>query len=583
MEVVSELLGHSKMATTQQIITFIQTWDLNLEKEIVAENLYMDESREKRMTLVQTIFEKAGKIKEVDKFEPWNQLRATFKIRTFQLINILILKSYISMIKSTKLVLLIVLISFNISAQMSKIKSTIDQIEAESHLRFLTADELRGRNTGTIELKIAGRYLAEQFRKYGLDPLGDKEGDYNQKVEIVESNPPSVATASLHDMVFDIQSDLGYIDGKNGIIEGPIMYLEDLSALETTDLKGKVVVTVLGDPRAALTNIDQVKNIQNLGAIGLIEIYGSGQKFPWPAVSGYLNSQKMNLGIIDSIEGLPRVWVHDTTDVFIQKLKKNETQSNASIKIDGLLKRPLDSYNIVGKIEGTDPILKEEHVIMCAHYDHIGVQSGKGLDSIYNGTRDNGIGTTGLLNAAKYFGLYPAKRSIIIIALTGEEKGLLGSQFYTDNPKIPLEKSVFALNIDNSGYTDTENITLLDTARTNIDKLVYQAAKEAGLGVMGDRIPSQGYYERSDQVSFAKKGVPAINFKMSMSAFDERISTYYHQANDEFDSIDREYVYKYWISYIRSAELISNWDQKPYWMAGDKFEEAGNKLYHKEH
>jgi len=490
------------------------------------------------------------------------------------------------MIKSSKFLLLLVftsLISFSSSAQMSQIKSTIDQIDAESHLRFLTADELRGRNTGTIELNIAGRYLAEQFRKYGLEPLGDEEGDYSQKVEIVESNPPSVATASLDDKVFDIKSDLAYIDGENGIIEGPMMYIEDLTELETADLKGKVVVTVLGEPRAALMNIDRVKSMQKRGAIGLIEIFGPDQKFPWSAVARYLNSQKMNLGVIDSIEGLPHVWVNDTTNVLIQKLNKNELQSNASIKIDGLLKRPVDAYNIVGKIEGTDPILKEEHVIMCAHYDHIGVQSGKGLDSIYNGTRDNGIGTTGLINAAKYFGLYPTKRSIIIVALTGEEKGLLGSTYYTNHPKVPLEKSVFALNIDNSGYTDTENITLLDTARTNIDKLVYQAAKEAGLGVMGDRIPSQGYYERSDQVSFAKKGVPAINYKMSMAAFDERISTYYHQANDEFDSIDREYVYKYWISYIRSAELISNWDQKPYWMPGDKFEEAGKKLYSKKH
>lgn len=489
------------------------------------------------------------------------------------------------MIKSTKLTLAFVfisLISFNIFAQMSKIKSTIDPIEAESHLRFLTADELRGRNTGTIELKIAGRYLAEQFRKNGLDPLGDEEGDYKQKVELIQTKPPSVATASLHDMEFDIQSNLGYISGGNGKTKGPVIYIEDLSALETADLKGKIVVRVLGDARADLSNIDRVKSMQESGVIGLIEIFGPDQKFPWKAVAGYLNSQKMDLGKMDSIQTLPRVWVQDTSDSFIQKLKENKAQSMASITIDGFVRKPVDSYNIVGKIEGTDPVLKDEHVIMCAHYDHIGVQSGKGLDSIYNGTRDNGIGTTGLINAAKYFSLYPTKRSIVIIALTAEEKGLLGSRYYSDNPKVPLEESVFALNIDNSGYTDTENITLLDTARTNIDKLVYQAAKEAGLGVMGDRIPSQGYYERSDQVSFAKKGVPAVNFKMSMAAFDERISKYYHQPNDEFDFIDREYVYKYWISYIRTAELIANWDQKPYWMPGDKFEEAGNELYQKE-
>lgn len=488
------------------------------------------------------------------------------------------------MIKSIKLVLLFVFsigMNFNLSAQMSNIKATIDRIEAESHLRFLTADELRGRNTGTVELNIAGRYLAEQFRKYGLLPLGDEDGDYTQKVHIIESKPPSAATASLNDKIFDIKLDLGYVNGENGITEGPIMYLEDLSALETEDLKGKIVVTVLGDPQAALFNGDQVKNLQKMGAIGLIEIYGRGQMFPWPAVARYLNSGKMTLGEMDTTGALPRVWVNDTTDVFVDKLKKSGAGSKASIKITSAKKTPVESYNIVAKIEGTDPVLKDEHVIMCAHYDHVGVQSGQGLDSIYNGTRDNGIGTTGLVNAAKYFGLYPAKRSIIIIALTAEEKGLLGSTYYADHPKVPLEKSVFAFNIDNSGYTDTENITLLDTARTNIDKWVYQAAKEAGLGVMGDRIPSQNYYERSDQVSFAKKGVPAVNFKMSMAAFDERISKYYHQPNDEFDSIDRDYVYKYWISYIRSVELISNWDQRPYWMPGDKFEEAGNRLYNK--
>lgn len=488
------------------------------------------------------------------------------------------------MIKLTKLTLVCVfigLISINISAQMSKIKSTIDQIDAESHLRFLTADELRGRNTGTIELNIAGRYIAEQFRKYGLDPLGDNEGDYKQKVELFETNPPTTANALLYDMTFDIQSSLGYVNGKNGKIEGHTIYIQEVSELETADLKGKIVLMVIKDARASIRDSDRVKIMEKNGAVGFIEIFGKDQEFPWTAVAGYLNRQKMNLGKIEPAQAFPHVWIHDSSDTLIQKLKAKKTQSMASITIEGLFKKPIDTHNILGKIEGTDPVLKKEHVIMCAHYDHVGVQSGKGLDSIYNGTRDNGIGTTGLINAAKYFGLHPPKRSIIIIALTGEEKGLLGSQYYASNPKIPLEESVFALNIDNSGYTDTENITLLDTARTNIDKLVYQAAKEAGLGVMGDRIPKQGYYERSDQVSFATKGVPAINYKMSMAAFDERISKYYHQANDEFDSVDLEYVYKYWISYIRSAELIANWNQKPYWMPGDKFEEAGNKLYNK--
>ena len=187
------------------------------------------------------------------------------------------------MIKLTKLSLVFVftsLMSFSISAQMSKIKSTIDPIEAESHLRFLTADELRGRNTGTIELKIAGRYIAEQFRKYGLDPLGDQEGDYTQKVDAGRlTNPPSAATVSDYTIsVFDIETDLGFIDGKNGKIEGPIMYMEDPSELETADLKGKIVVTVFGRSSSKLfSNVDTRQEYsKKMGAVGLIEIFGSG-------------------------------------------------------------------------------------------------------------------------------------------------------------------------------------------------------------------------------------------------------------------------------------------------------------------
>jgi Zn-dependent M28 family amino/carboxypeptidase len=157
----------------------------------------------------------------------------------------------------------------------------------------------------------------------------------------------------------------------------------------------------------------------------------------------------------------------------------------------------------------------------------------------------------------------------------------LGSQYYVADPKVPLEETVFAFNIDNSGYTTTDVVTLLDTNRTNIDELVYQAASEVGLGVIGDRLPSQNYYERSDQVSFAAAGVPAVNFKMSMVAFDERITKYYHRPNDEFDTVDLDYIHKYWKIYIRAAELIGNWDKRPYWIKGDKFEPAGEQLYKK--
>ena len=465
-------------------------------------------------------------------------------------------------------------------AQIERISKTIDPIEAEAHLRFLTADELKGRNTGTSELLITGRYIAEQFRRFGLIPLGDVEEDYLQRVPLHTTQAPTEALVTMLDHEFKIGKELAMLAGNNGSIKAPMVYLTSLEDYPPDSVKGKVVVTVLRNPRSAMTNPDLVKSLEATGAAGLIQLFGPGQRIPWKLILNYLNQERMLIG--DSVEedeqNMPHLWVHDSANVLIQQLKENPN-GYVSIDIKGIKKIKVEAYNVVGKVEGIDPELKQEHFVMCAHYDHVGVQAGEGADSIYNGTRDNGIGTTGLLNAAKYFGKYPPRRSIIIIALTGEEKGLLGSQYYVNHPKIPLEKTVFAFNIDNSGYTDTDAITLLDTNRTNIDKLVYQAAAEVGLGVTGDRLPSQNYYERSDQVSFAAKGVPAVNFKMAMTAFDEGISKYYHRPSDEFHSVDLEYIHKYWKAYLRAAELIGNWDQRPYWIEGDKFEPAGNKLY----
>jgi hypothetical protein len=478
------------------------------------------------------------------------------------------------------IIILLVIIS-PATAQMERINKTIDKQEAESHLRFLTADELKGRDTGTDELLIAGRYLAEQFRRYGLKPLGDVEGDYLQGVPLSNAKPATAATLSMLGQEFKGGTDFAILKGSNGTIEAPLVYLTSLDDFQSADVKGKMVVAVLQDITASASNMDQVKMLQEAGAAGLIQLYGSGLPYPWPIVANYFSRERMSIEEeAHSDQELPHIWVRDSAFIVLQQLKETPNAS-VVISIEGVTKTKVKAFNVVGLIEGTDPELKKQHLVLCAHYDHVGIQtpSEAGQDSIYNGTRDNGIGTTGLLNAAKYFGQYPPKRSVIIIALTGEEKGLLGSSYYANHPKIPLEETVFALNIDNSGYTGTEALTLLDTSRTNIDAMVVQAASEVGLKVIGDRLPKQNYYERSDQVSFARKGVPAVNFKMEMAAFDERISKYYHQANDEFHTVDLDYIHKYWKAYIRSAELIGNWNQRPYWIKGDKFEAAGKELY----
>ncbi len=459
--------------------------------------------------------------------------------------------------------------------QLERIEQTIDPLEAEGHLRFLTSNELKGRDTGTEELIIAGRYIAEQFRRYGVSPLGDEEDDYLQKVPLVRTKQASVAQLSMLGDEFKLNDNLLLVSGSNATISADVIYLEKVEDCKSQDVSGKIIITLLND-RGFNAPLQELKDA---GAKGLIQLYRPGYQYPWPLIMNYFNSDKVNIGETEG-DLLPHIWVKDTDKVYVEKIK-DSSDLNATLKVTGIERGPIKAFNIIGKIEGTDPELKKEHIVMTAHYDHVGIQNTQDPDSIYNGTRDNGIGTTGVINAAQYFGKYPPKRSVIFIALTAEEKGLLGSRYYANNPKIPLEETVFNFNIDNSGYTDTEYIWLLDTSRIDIDDLVYKAAAELGLKVQGDRLPEQNYYERSDQASFARKGVPAVNLKMSMSAYDERITKYYHKPSDEYHTVDMEYIHKYWKAYIRAAELIGNRKKRPYWLKGDKFEAAGDELYGK--
>ena len=277
----------------------------------------------------------------------------------------------------TLLFLVICLTSFHISfAQIERINENIDRLEAESHLRFLTADELKGRNTGTAELNVAGRYIAEQFRKSGLKPLGDQEGDYLQRVNLYTSTAPSGAKVSMLDKEFDLGVNLSVINGKNGSVEAPIVYLTDLTSYEREAVEGRIVVTILSDVRAAIGNVERIKLLKSAGAVGLVEIFGSGQRFPWGVVMNYLNREKMSFGDVTEDEALPHVWINDTTSMFVQKLRELPANSMATLSIDGRIKAPVNTFNVVGKVEGTDPELKKEHLIMCAHYDHVGVQAG---------------------------------------------------------------------------------------------------------------------------------------------------------------------------------------------------------------
>jgi Zn-dependent M28 family amino/carboxypeptidase len=166
--------------------------------------------------------------------------------------------------------------------------------------------------------------------------------------------------------------------------------------------------------------------------------------------------------------------------------------------------------NVMGYIEGSDRKLKKQYIVLSAHYDHIGVakvpkmEEGK-LDSIYNGARDNALGTTAVINAARYFAKYPPKRSILFITYTGEEMGLVGSKYFADHPALPLEELVYNLNIDNGGYNDTTIVSVVGLGRTSADEDIKKAAASFGMSATPDPLPEENLFDRSDNVSLAEK------------------------------------------------------------------------------
>jgi hypothetical protein len=208
------------------------------------------------------------------------------------------------------------------------------------------------------------------------------------------------------------------------------------------------------------------------------------------------------------------------------------------------------------------------------------IEEGK-RDSIFNGARDNAIGTTAILNAAKYFAENRPKRSLLFIAWTAEEMGLVGSKHYADSPLVPFNKVVYNLNIDNASYNDTTIVTVIGLGRTSADTNISKAAAAYGLKAMPDPAPEQNLFDRSDNVNFAMKGVPAPTFSLGIRKFDEEIMKRYHQLSDEIGNFNLSYGLKYIRAYILAAQNIANDPKQPIWKIGDKYEPVWKELYSK--
>lgn len=473
-------------------------------------------------------------------------------------------------------------INMNAQSDAELVTSTVIKSDIESHIYFLASDELKGRQTGSNECKIASAYLANHLRKYGVKPAGEN-GTYYQNVPLETVTAAKNIQVKINDFIGDQFLTMSV---RNFDFNGDAIYLDygTKEDFEATDVKGKFVVVKAGtsetkDVRSKYRAGKQKRELaKQFGAKGLVELIEVDENM-WNRYAHYFNDDKTGLKSQEKEGNYIHLWVMDKGMSGAASFEKSKS-IKAQIKIDGINNIDFSSRNVVGYLEGTDPKLKDEFIIYSAHYDHIGVGAPNAEnDSIYNGARDNAVGTVTVLSAAENLGKYPTKRSSLFILFTGEEKGLLGSKFYADNPVMPMNKMVYCFNSDNGGYNDTSKVTIFGLNRTTVAHHIIEGAKEFGLEAIDDPAPEQNLFDRSDNVNFAKKGVPAPTYSMGFTAFDEAINKTYHQVTDNPETIDYDYLEKFFRAYVLTCRMISNDPIRPFWTEGDKYYEAGVELY----
>ncbi|TAK43926.1 MAG: M28 family peptidase [Saprospiraceae bacterium] len=464
--------------------------------------------------------------------------------------------------------------------------------ELQSQLMYIASDELAGRRTGSEGEAMAADFISKNFEAYGVaKPNG--QDSYFQKIPFARILPPAEGMLTLGDERFEqgnamLITNGGPVEIKTTAVFAKHAWIDEQAGVndfEGLDVRGKVVFALPGNresknPYQAFQESAQKRKwAMEHGAIGLVELYRL--RVPWQFFQNYLSKERLEMlaeEYQEADQNFFSAWIREDSAQAVGRIEKGETVQ-VSIHSTGLVLHEVQSVNVAGIIPGTDEKLKEEYILLSAHFDHIGVgKQGGGAyteqDSIFNGARDNGMGTVALMAAAKAFAVHPPKRSVILLACTGEEMGMLGSAYYAAHPLVPLAKTVFNLNTDGAGYNDKEYISIIGWGRTNTGGEIEQAASALNLKVAKDPEPQQNLFERSDNISFARKGVPAIDLSPGFTEMDEEIFKYYHQVADNPESIDYDYLLTFCNSFVYSARLIADKAEKPAWTPGDKFEKA---------
>jgi hypothetical protein len=514
---------------------------------------------------------------------------------------------------------------------VGKAMQTISEQALQKHIKFLGSDLLEGRGTGTRGGEIAARYIAGELTKLGLKPIED-DNSYFQFILMHGSRPlPSselqiVSQGKTHQLAIG-KDYLLYHSGAQTFVPkpAPLVFVGygisapefDYNDYQALNVEGKIVVFLSGEPASSdhsyfdgsaptIYSIPEAKQRHAIarGAVGSIMIptprdqqgrdwqYWANE-FAFEDITLFY-SVTGNLNVVMN-PAMAQILFEDATYSLRQVFEMDETNNLRSFSLPvaasfqgHFQQRDFLAANVIGLWEGKDPELKYSYLLVSAHYDHLGIGPAVKGDSIYNGVFDNAAGVAAVLEMVGAFTALPErpKRSIIFLFVTGEEKGLLGSTYYVDHPAVSLYKTIANVNVDGLAMFDTfDDVVGVGAELSTLSEYLQQVAQELGLRVSSVPTPfsSSAAFTRSDQIAFARAGVPSLlvmegssyrhlSSEEGLKRMIEWGQRYYHTPFDDLDQlINFEAALQHCQMLFAFCHTLVNSDTAPQWKSGTPY------------
>jgi Zn-dependent M28 family amino/carboxypeptidase len=518
--------------------------------------------------------------------------------------------------------------------EYQEVLETITEESLMGPIMALSADSMMGRAPGTEGEQKTVDYLIRKFREYGVEP-GMPDGSYIQNVPVIGQVTARDARLQIRQAGSTIQSYDYYTEmmawpasqqEQVDVRDAELVYVgygiiapeEDWDDYKGVDVSGKILVFKNSDPATYPDRFAgearlyygrwsyKFEMAEKLGALGGIIIHTTPTAgYGWNVVSGSWGRERFEL----MREGAPgntafSGWLTEegSSAMFAaagldlnEMLDAAENPDFHPVPLEGLTAsislnatyNNLTLMNVVGKIEGSDPDLKNDYVVFTAHHDHLGVGSPVNGDSIYNGAIDNASGVSAVLNLARAYSTVrdDLRRSIYIVMVGGEESGLLGANYFTRNPPVHPSRMTANINIDGLNiFGPTRDIIVVGKGRTSIDEIMLKEAAKDGREVRPDQAPEQGFYYRSDHFAFARVGVPALYPNAGVRFINQpenyyeevvqpHLSRIYHTVHDQVDeNWDLSGAVKDVRLIFRVGKRVINQIEPVTWTPGDEFE-----------